>query len=175
VCRCFLLFQHSVHRRFHSVHASRDQVLLDGNVAQADDGDEDEVFGLKGVEDTDEGEEVDDEDEDLGDVVDEADALRAAKKDRKPPKAKSKPKSKKRPLDEFYSEEGSESESQEEIWGRTKAAYFTSKDDQLDSENEEANEQHEQEARRLQAKSRDGMVEADFGLEDAIDLAEDTA
>jgi U3 small nucleolar RNA-associated protein 3 len=167
VRRCLSRFEHGLCLRFHSVHASRDQVFLDGNVVEADDGDEDEVFGLKGVEETDDFGEGDDDEEDLGDVVDD---LPPPKNDKKTAK---KPTSKKKPQDEFYSEEESGSESQEETWGRTKASYFTSKDDQLDSEDEEANEQHEQEARRLQAKSRDGMVDADFGLEDPIDLAED--
>lgn len=52
-----------------------------------------------------------------------------------------------------------------EGWGSKKSAYYSSNAAQLESDDEEANEMEEQEARRLQAKMRTHMSESDFGLD----------
>ncbi|KII86949.1 hypothetical protein PLICRDRAFT_43637 [Plicaturopsis crispa FD-325 SS-3] len=82
-------------------------------------------------------------------------------------KATAKPKSKKKAPTSSSSEDDSESE--EETWGRTKGAYYSSNAAQLESDDEEANELEEQEARRLQAKMREAMAEDDFGLGDDVE------
>ena len=146
------------------VQASRDQILLDGEDLRSDDeGDEEEVFALKGIpggdsDEDDEEEEVDeDEDEDEELQEDPGPSTRKAKKGKqaKPPAS---------------SEEESGSEEEEESWGRSKANYYSSNAGQLESDDEEANELEEQEAKRLQAKARDAMTDADFGLEDPIEV-----
>nr|GAT58777.1 predicted protein [Mycena chlorophos] len=132
-------------------HASRDKILLDGNDEDEDlDDDEEEVFGL------DLSDEESDEDEPDGQQNgdDDDEDIPAA-----PTKSKSK-KSKKTKKSE------SESESEEEGWGRGRSAYYSSNAAQLDSDDEEANELEEQEARRLQSKTRDSMQDDDFGLDD---------
>ncbi|KAG5220917.1 Sas10 C-terminal domain-containing protein [Salix suchowensis] len=68
------------------------------------------------------------------------------------------------------SDEESEDEDLEESWGRGKSAYYSSNAAELDSDDEEANELEEQEAKRLQAKARDGMRDEDFGLLDVHDV-----
>ncbi|KAI0923237.1 hypothetical protein AcV5_007441 [Taiwanofungus camphoratus] len=64
-----------------------------------------------------------------------------------------------------------ESESEEEGWGKAKSAYYSSNAPQLESDDEEANELEEQEARRLQTRARDAMADDDFGLGDDIEGA----
>ncbi|KAJ7212214.1 Sas10 C-terminal domain-containing protein [Mycena pura] len=143
-------------------HASRDKVLLEGNnFGEDEDGDEDEVFGLDLDEDDDEVEQENAEDDEEIPV-----ATKKSSKSRKP-KAKS------------TSESSSDEESEEEGWGRGRSAYYSSNAAQLESDDEEGNELEEQEARRLQTKSRDSMRDEDFGLEDvvepiALDAVEDT-
>ncbi|KIP02899.1 hypothetical protein PHLGIDRAFT_32022 [Phlebiopsis gigantea 11061_1 CR5-6] len=143
--------------------ASRDQILLDGEDLRSDDeGDEEEVFALKGIpgdesdEDEDEGQSSEDEEDEEELPTDPGPSTRKAKKGKqsKPPAS---------------SEEESGSEDEEESWGRSKANYYSSNAGQLDSDDEEANELEEQEAKRLQAKARDAMTDADFGLEDPIE------
>ena len=68
--------------------------------------------------------------------------------------------------DEDESEEG-------ETWGTKKSAYYSANDAHFDSEDEEANELEEKEARRLQMKAREGMCDEDFGLDNLQALAED--
>ena len=63
----------------------------------------------------------------------------------------------------------SDNSDEEETWGRNKSAYYSSNAAELDSEDDEANELEEQEARRLQAKAREHMGEGDFGLGDTIE------
>jgi U3 small nucleolar RNA-associated protein 3 len=121
------------------------------------DGDEDEVFALKGLDDE-SGDDDDEEDEDV-----EMDYQEKTPNSRE----KDKKKSKKKPSAQSESEE---EESEEETWGRSKSAYYSSNAQQLDSDDEEANELEEQEAKRLQAKSREELTEADFGLEDSLDI-----
>lgn len=146
------------------VHAARDQILLDGEGMRSDDeGDEEEVFALKGMPSEDESE---DEDEDMageGDLGGEDDGPVPGPSTVKPKKGKEAAKA------AGSSDEESGSSEEEEGWGKSKAAYYSSNAGQLDSEDEEANEMEEQEARRLQAKARDAMTDNDFGLEDTVE------
>lgn len=151
-----------------AVHASRDRILLDGEDVRSDDeGDEEEVFALKGMPDD---SEDDDEEEDdgYGDEDEDDDnleelAAQVAKANAKAAAKKAKGKQKQGPPS---SSDGSDSDSEEEGWGQNKAAYYSSNAAQLDSEDEEANEMEEQEAKRLQSKSRDVLADVDFGLDD---------
>ncbi|KAG2151380.1 Sas10 C-terminal domain-containing protein [Suillus clintonianus] len=144
-------------------HASRDKILLNGDGdVQDDDEDEDEVFALEGVSDEDEDEEDEDgveyaEDED----VDEDQVVTKSKT-----KAKTKTKSKK-------ASSPSDTGSEDESWGQSKSAYYSSNAAQIDSEDEEANELEEQEARRLQVKARDAIHEDDFGLGEGLEAETD--
>jgi U3 small nucleolar RNA-associated protein 3 len=133
--------------------------LLDGDdFGGEDDGDEDEVFGLQGLEP----DEDDDGDEAIemgeGDDKEPTEDTRSQKK-----KAK---KLKKKEQDS----ESSSSEEEEETWGKAKNAYYSSNAAQLESDDEEGNELEEQEARRLQGKMREDMAEGDFGLDDTPNL-----
>jgi U3 small nucleolar RNA-associated protein 3 len=144
------------------VHTSRDKILLEDDALGSDDGDEDEVFGLKGLSDSDEGDEAG------GVAGGDLDMEDEASEEEPPPAPKSKPKSKRlKKTEEPPSSEEGDSSSEEETWGRTKAAYYASNADRLDSDDEEANQLQEQEAMRLQAKAREEMVEDDFGFGDA--------
>ncbi|KAH7913413.1 Sas10 C-terminal domain-containing protein [Hygrophoropsis aurantiaca] len=141
-------------------HASRDKILLEGEGPHDDeDGDEDEVFGLQGLSSS-EDSELDDIEEDIG-TREEA----LIQKKSKTSKVKSRTKGKKdaSPSPEHDSEED------EETWGASKAAYYSSNAIQLESDDEEANELEEQEALRLQAKARDAMSDDDFGLAGGIE------
>ncbi|KAI0287956.1 Sas10 C-terminal domain-containing protein [Russula brevipes] len=139
-------------------HASKDRILLEGEEAVADDdGDEDEVFSLKGIpsSESDEDEEEDAyEEEDLDE-------------DQTHPTIREnigrKSKVKLPPDSDDEEEKGSE---EEESWGHKKSAYYSSNAAEIDSEDEEANELEEQEAGRIQTKARDAMVDDDFGLAD---------
>lgn len=139
--------------------------MLDGDDVRSDDeGDEEEVFALKGIPD-DESDEEEDEDSEDEDSDDNGQDLR---KDPGPSKTQTK-KGKQSAKALASSDEGSESEEEEESWGRSKAAYYSSNAAQLESDDEEANELEEQEAKRLQAKAREAMTDNDFGLEDILD------
>ncbi|EIW59077.1 rRNA-processing protein SAS10 [Trametes versicolor FP-101664 SS1] len=157
-------------------HASRDQILLEGNEdGGSDDGDEDEVFALKGVgsdgsEDEDEGAAAEDDEDDIDDVHY---AAAAAAKKEKEKKSKAKAKGKKGKKAES-SEEESASDSEDEGWGTQKAAYYSSNAQEIDSEDEEAIELEEEEAKRLQTKARDAMADDDFGLGDVVEGLPDT-
>ncbi|KAG2100395.1 Sas10 C-terminal domain-containing protein [Suillus discolor] len=141
-------------------HASRDKILLneDGDV-EDEGGDEDEVFALEGVSDEDSEEAEGDGDEDgfahAEDEDDEEDAVVTRRKTKS--KKASSP------------DTGSEDES----WGRSKSAYYSSNAAQIDSGDEEANELEEQEARKLQLKARDAIDEGDFGLGEGLEQASD--
>lgn len=139
-----------------TVHTSKDRILLEGEEAGADDdGDEEEVFALNGIpssesdEDEEDAYEEDDHDEDQPHPVSTSKGSNAKTK----------------PPTESDDEEEQESE-EEEGWGRKKSAYYSSNAAELDSEDEEANELEEQEAKRIQAKTRDAMLDDDFGLAD---------
>ncbi|KAG6890791.1 hypothetical protein C0995_003224 [Termitomyces sp. Mi166 len=154
-------------------HASRDKVLLEGNneTHQDDEDDEDEVFALKGMDDgEDEVEDVDmdyedqdeeEEGEDIEDTINEIN--KKGKKEKK----------KKRKNGESSEED---SEYEEESWGKSKAAWYSSNAAQLESDDEEGNELEEQEAKRLQSKMREEMQDNDFGLDDALntEVGDDT-
>ncbi|OJT08075.1 Something about silencing protein 10 [Trametes pubescens] len=155
-------------------HASRDQILLEGNEdGGSEDGDEDEVFALKGVDsdgsaDEDSGGAAEDDEDDIDDVHYAA-AAAAQKEKEKKAKAK-KAKGKKGKQDAPPSSEESASDSEEdEGWGTQKAAYYSSNAQEIDSEDEETNELEEAEARRLQGKARDAMADDDFGLGDVVE------
>ncbi|KAJ7857693.1 Sas10 C-terminal domain-containing protein [Mycena olivaceomarginata] len=138
-------------------HASRDKILLEGNeYGGDDDGDDDEVFGL----DLSDNEEVEDEEE----AEDDDEEVPVAKS--KSSKSKSKAKTKAKAKTSSEEEESDE----DEAWGRGRSAYYSSNAAQLDSDDEEGNELEEQEAKRLQAKSRDAMADDDFGLGDAVEV-----
>lgn len=109
------------------------------------------MFALEGMSD----EEAEDEDED--------EVAYAENEDHVVKKRKSKSKLKK------ASSSSSSSESEDETWGRSKSAYYASNAAQIDSEDEEANELEEQEARRLQVKARDVIHEDDFGLGEGLE------
>ncbi len=142
-----------------SVHASKDRILLEGeDVGADDDEDEEEVFALKGIQSSDSDEDAEDIYEEEGQVDEEENQLRPEVRARRKGKAKARP-----PPD---SEEEGEEEEGEESWGHKKSAYYSSNAAELDSEDEEANELEEQEARRLQVKARDAMADDDFGLAD---------
>ncbi|RDX50301.1 hypothetical protein OH76DRAFT_1455485 [Lentinus brumalis] len=149
-------------------HASRDKILLDGGDGEgSDDGDEDEVFALKGMPD--DGSSEEDEDQGEHDEDDDIDAVHyAAAETAKKEKKKAKAKGKKGKQDESE-QESEDEESEEEGWGTKKSAYYASNADQIESDDEEANELEEQEAKRLQTKARDAMADDDFGLGDVVE------
>lgn len=133
----------------------------DGDVEDEDE-DEDEVFALEGVSDEDSEEAEEDEDEDGHAAEEEDDDDPVVTKNKTRTKAKLKKAS-------SPSDTGSEDES----WGRSKSAYYSSNAAQIDSEDEEANELEEQEARRLQVKARDAIREDDFGLGEGLEQESD--
>jgi U3 small nucleolar RNA-associated protein 3 len=151
---------------FSTVHASRDHILLDGNqnYEYEDDEYEDEVFTLKGMDD--EEEDHYDEDSEMLEVDDEEQEEISNLEKRK----KKKPHSKKG-HDESLQEESEEPSEEEEAWGKDKHAYYADNAHELDSDDEEANEMEEQEAKRLQAKGREELVDADFGLDDVPEVS----
>jgi U3 small nucleolar RNA-associated protein 3 len=162
MCVCSTASQYRLLALSSLVHTSRDKILLEGDESGGeDDGDEDEVFGLQGLPE----EDSDDEDN----LVQGEDQEDVDMEEQPPPKSKSK-KSKGKQSTVKVSSESSESESDEETWGRNKSAYYSSNAAQLESDDEEANELEEQEAKRLQAKARDAMDEDDFGLGDPHDV-----
>ncbi|KAI0322424.1 Sas10 C-terminal domain-containing protein [Amylostereum chailletii] len=145
-------------------HASRDHILLEGeDHGDDDDGDEEDVFSLKGLASSDSDEdETRDEELDLEDQEAE---------EEKQPKKKAKTKSKGKTHAELTADGSEEDESEEdETWGRSKSAYYSSNAAELESDDEEANELEEQEAKRLQTKARDAMAEEDFGLGEAAEV-----
>ena len=145
---------------------------MEGEDVTSDEEGDEEVFALRGMpadEDEDEEEDEGEEDEPLEDEDDdnlEELAAQVAKANAKSKKGKQK--------EDAASEEGSESE--EEGWGRNKAAYYASNADELASDDEEANEMEEQEAKRLQLKARDVLADDEFGFVDSAEsLAEPQA
>lgn len=128
-----------------------------------DDGDDDEVFALKGLddEDSEEGQGFYDEDEEILDDEAEIDteAPGTKKKSKHSRKVKGKTAASPEPEEEEEREE-------EEGWGRGRAAYYSSNAVELESDDEEGNELEEQEAKRLQAAARKEMTDDDFGLND---------
>lgn len=146
------------------VHVDRDRILLEGDDEWDDDGlgDQNEVFGLKGLASSD-----DDEEEgqsDLGEEheEDEADA-----------KATPSSKSRAEPSRKAPSKGKDESEEEEdEGWGRKQSAYYVNGEGDVSEEDEEELEKmEEEEARRLQRKAREQIAEEDYGLDFARNLA----
>ena len=161
------------HKR--AVHASRDRILLDGDEMQYDEDDfgaEDEVFALKGVDSSSESEDENGDDDlegedDTMDVDEGPSTSRFANGSNvKPPKVRN-------PSALASDSDEGEDKSEEETWGTKKSAYYSANDAHFDSEDEEAIELEEKEARRLQMKAREGMGDEDFGLDNLQALAED--
>lgn len=151
------------------VHAARDKILLEPKKydGYSDDGDEDEVFTLKGMYDDSESEE---EQEDL-DQFNQEDSEQQRSTPKKAKKEKKEKKSKKTIGKSLNEKDKSEEDEEEagESWGQGKAAYYSSNADQLDSDDEEGHELEEQEAIRLQRKSRQELQDEDFGLNDELE------
>jgi U3 small nucleolar RNA-associated protein 3 len=172
-----MLFFHCMYVSFtnlHSVHALRDKISLEGDGFSRDqDEDEDEVFALQGLseDDDDDEEEDDNENDDEGEGNDDADPDIDSLAESTAKKSASKKGSKRKTIHSSSSE--SESESEEETWGHKKSAYYSSNAADLDSDDEEGNELEVQEAKRLQAKTREALTDCDFGLEDPIDISLD--
>jgi len=155
-----------------TVHASRDQILLDGDEMQYDEDDfgaEDEVFALNGVGSS--SEESGDEGLDGEDYAMDVDEGPSTSRSTKGPKVGS-AKARKPSAPASDSDER-EDQSEEETWGTNKSAYYSANDAHFDSDDEEANELEEKEARRLQMKAREGMGDEDFGLDNLQALVED--
>lgn len=154
------------------VHAGRDQILLSGEHSSDDEGDEDEIFALKGMPEDSESDESQDDDE-LLDDDDPYKNLPSAppKEDAKSKSKKDKSKKVKKGKAVDSDEDREESEDEEEGWGGKKSEYYASNDAQIDSDDEEAHEMEEQEAKRLQTKTRDGLADDDFGLDDVAEGA----
>ncbi|KZT27417.1 hypothetical protein NEOLEDRAFT_1240361 [Neolentinus lepideus HHB14362 ss-1] len=147
-------------------HASRDKILLEGQEDADDDyGEEEEVFSLKGIPETD----SEDEEEEEGNYEEDKEE-QPAKFSSKKSKSKASKKEKHKLTASSSSESEDESEP-EESWGTKKSAYYSSNAAQLESEDDEANEMEEREAARLQAKARDALGDDDFGLADAVEVA----
>ncbi|KAJ3731009.1 Sas10 C-terminal domain-containing protein [Lentinula guzmanii] len=147
-------------------HASRDQILLDDE-GEDDDGDidDDEVFALQMDEEEDEEEEEEEESDAEDNDFQSGQVASQATKSKQKVSVKGKENRKK---DTEESSEDDEEE-EEESWGKGKAAYYSSNAAQIESDDEEALQLEEQEAKRLQTKARDDMNEEDFGLEDSIE------
>lgn len=128
-----------------------------------DDGDDDEVFALKGINDDDseEDENFYNENEEIPD--DELEIEKEVPGTKKKSKHSRKVKGKTAELPEPEEEE---KEEEDEGWGRGRAAYYSSNAVELESDDEEGNELEEQEAKRLQTAARIEMTDDDFGLND---------
>ncbi|KAL5501422.1 SAS10 [Sanghuangporus vaninii] len=154
-------------------HEQRDKILLEGEgAAQDSDYDEDEVFALKGLDESSEEESEVEEDEDEDD--DEAEETGEPEPPNKSKLKESKKNREGKKLSksaESSEEQSDEEEEEEESWGTKKSAYYSSNAAQIDSDDEEAREMEEQEARRLQAKLRAPMREEDFGYSEALQNA----
>jgi U3 small nucleolar RNA-associated protein 3 len=133
----------------------------DGDVEEEEE-DEDEVFALEGVshEDSEEAEDEDGHAAEDDDEEDDDDPVATKNKTRTKAKLKK-------------ASSPSDTGSEDESWGRSKSAYYSSNAAQIDSEDEEANELEEQEARRLQVKARDAIHEDDFGLGEGFEQESD--
>lgn len=156
------------------VHASRDRILLDGDEMQYDEDDfgaEDEVFALNGVDPS-----TEDESEEggRGGERDTMDVDESPSIPHPTGGTNVKPTKSRKPAALASDSDEDEGESEEgETWGVKKSAYYSANDVHFDSEDEEANELEEKEARRLQMKAREGMCEEDFGLDNLQALVED--
>ena len=132
--------------------------MLDEDDPRNEDNFEEEVFALQGISEDDD----DDEFGENGEVQDitmddeeiPAKQTKSKLKSKKTTKASSSP-----PVEE----------EEEETWGLGKHAYYSSNAGQIESDDEEAQDLEEQEARRLQAKARDEMHDDDFGFGENVE------
>ncbi|KAF9454751.1 hypothetical protein P691DRAFT_716558 [Macrolepiota fuliginosa MF-IS2] len=143
-------------------HTSRDKILLDGETYGGDDdGDDDEIFALKGLQrDEDSEEDYGEGEEEYGSGNDDDNVDSVPSRPKKDKKKKGKQKS-----------SDNEDEEDEETWGRGKASYYSSNAAQLESDDEEGHELEEQEAMRLQRKALEDMNDDDFGLKDRHEIS----
>jgi U3 small nucleolar RNA-associated protein 3 len=153
-----------------AVFEGRDRILLDGsdpvkgkNLEDYDD--EEEVFALKGIGDS---------DSDAGSYGDSESGNEEDEKNTEEPsvRAKSSKKTKHHEKDKAAIEEdkAASDEDAEERWGKTKSAYYSATAQEVESDDEEARELEEAEALRLQAKARETITDDDFGLNDSHSL-----
>lgn len=162
-------------KAFLAVHAGRDEILLDGTDARRDadefEDNEEEVFALRGLPDSDD-EDEDENDEDVEDDDEDEDGEEeaASRTTTKKSKAKS---STAKSATKTSDDEGDESDESEERWGKNKSAYYSSNAKDIDSDDEETRDMEEAEARRLQAKARETITEDDFGLDEVQTPAQD--
>ena len=128
---------------------------------------EDEVFALNGVDSSSE-EDTGGEDQ-RGREVDETPSTSGPSRGSRIKLTKTRKPS----VTAFDSDKDEDNSEEEETWGAKKSAYYSANDAHFDSEDEEANELEEKEARRLQMKAREGTEDEDFGLDNLQALAED--
>lgn len=168
------------------VHADKDKILLEGANSDEDDddlGDRNEVFALKGLqESSDEADGVDeDEDEEEEDRYAFDDGYDEEYKASISKVSQSKAS---RELTRLRAEDKEDDEALDEdldTWGTKQSEYYTggfTQDDEyegsLDSEDErKEREEMEQEVRRLQKKTREEISEEDYGLGDENELGVD--
>lgn len=124
-------------------------------------------------EDSEGSDDEDSEDGENGDEEEEEDDMASVPELSTKKRKDAKTKDSKRKLGKLSASSASESESEEEAWGKKRSAYYSSNAAQLESDDEEANELEEQEAKRLQAKARDPMQDDDFGLADPVEVSVD--
>lgn len=133
----------------------------------SDNGLENEVFSLKTQsQDT----TSSDNDEQLPAETDETETegvkpTKAAKSSKKPSKVSS--------AQRAASESSSDTEVQEESWGRNKGAYYSTNAAAIDSDDEDTRRLESAEILRLQTQARDALEEDDFGFLDPprVDMA----
>ncbi|KAJ3544139.1 hypothetical protein NMY22_g2893 [Coprinellus aureogranulatus] len=148
-------------------HAGRDKILLEDEDDYELGEEDEEVFGLKGMDEDEDDEDVDMDGEEDFEDEEKKTAPAKSKKDKKS-------KGKKKAKGELSSdEEEDEEEEEEETWGTGRAAYYNDNADEIESDDEEALELELQEAKRLQAKAREDMTDEDFGLKDIIEVQKD--
>jgi U3 small nucleolar RNA-associated protein 3 len=160
------------------VHEGRDKILLDGsdvtrNHSFEDYDDQEEVFALNGLDDQDSEdsghdlETLDERDEGGGaGIASSSPPLTSQKSSKTKTSAPSKPKK-----DKLADSDEDEDDEDDERWGKNKSAYYSSANQEIDSDDEEARELEEAEARRLQTKSREALAEQDYGLDDILRIS----
>lgn len=156
-----------------AVFEGRDAILLDGSdpmkgKSLEDYDDEEEVFALKGIGDSESdaagsyGEPESDSGEDEEDAEEPPVRAKSSKKTEHHEKGKVTTEEDKAASDEDLD--------MEERWGKGKSAYYSATVQEVDSDDEEARELEEVEALRLQAKARETITDDDFGLNDSHTL-----
>ncbi|KAL5482802.1 SAS10_1 [Sanghuangporus weigelae] len=153
-------------------HEQRDKIRLEGEEAAQDgDYDEDEVFALKGLDESSEEESEVEEDEDDDEPEETGEPEPPKKSKQKEIKKKREGKKTTRPAESSEEQSEEEDEEEEESWGTKKSVYYSSNAAQIESDDEEAREMEEQEALRIQARLRAPMREEDFGYSEALQNA----